>query len=78
VRLRPIIMTSLAFILGVVPLALANGAGSSSQNAIGIGVIGGMLAATFIAIAYIPLFFIVIVKRSVFIKKEEEEVQDAE
>jgi len=71
VRLRPIIMTSMAFILGVLPLAIANGAGSASQNAIGIGVIGGMLAATFIAIAYVPLFFIMIGKRSVIIKNEE-------
>jgi len=72
-RLRPIIMTSMAFILGVLPLAIANGAGSASQNAIGIGVIGGMAAATFIAIAYVPLFFIVISKRSVMIDKEESE-----
>ena len=59
-RLRPILMTSLAFILGVTPLALANGAGSASQNAIGIGVIGGMVAATTLAIIYVPLFFILI------------------
>ncbi len=59
-RLRPILMTSLAFILGVTPLALANGAGSASQNAIGIGVIGGMVAATTLAIAYVPLFYIMI------------------
>ncbi len=57
-RFRPIIMTSMAFVLGVTPLALANGAGSASQNAIGIGVIGGMLAATFIAIFFVPLFYI--------------------
>jgi hydrophobe/amphiphile efflux-1 (HAE1) family protein len=61
-RLRPILMTSLAFILGVTPLALANGAGSASQNAIGIGVIGGMVAATTLAIVYVPLFFILIEK----------------
>ncbi len=59
-RLRPILMTSLAFILGVTPLALADGAGSASQNAIGIGVIGGMVAATTLAIVYVPLFFILI------------------
>ena len=59
-RLRPILMTSLAFILGVTPLALANGAGSASQNAIGIGVIGGMVAATTLAIIYVPFFFILI------------------
>ncbi|WP_242394607.1 efflux RND transporter permease subunit [Anaeromyxobacter oryzisoli] len=57
-RLRPIIMTSLAFILGVLPLALANGAGAASQNAIGIAVIGGMLSATFLAILLVPVFFV--------------------
>ncbi len=57
-RLRPIIMTSLAFILGVSPLALASGAGSGSQNAIGIGVVGGMLSATLLAIFFVPLFFV--------------------
>lgn len=57
-RLRPIIMTSLAFILGVSPLALASGAGSGSQNAIGVGVVGGMLSATLLAIFFVPLFFV--------------------
>jgi multidrug efflux pump len=61
-RLRPILMTSLAFILGVLPLAISNGAGSGSQNAIGIGVIGGMISATFLAIFFVPLFFIAIQK----------------
>lgn len=59
-RLRPIVMTSLAFILGVTPLAISNGAGSASQNAIGIGVIGGMIAATFLAMIFVPMFFIMI------------------
>jgi multidrug efflux pump len=59
-RLRPIIMTSLAFILGVVPLAIATGAGSGSQHAIGTGVIGGMLTATVLAIFWVPLFFVVV------------------
>ncbi|KAF3999893.1 efflux RND transporter permease subunit [Glaciimonas immobilis] len=59
-RLRPILMTSLAFILGVLPLALSNGAGSASQHAIGTGVIGGMLTATFLAIFMIPMFFVVV------------------
>ncbi|TCU03290.1 efflux RND transporter permease subunit [Rhizobium sullae] len=59
-RLRPIIMTSLAFILGVVPLAVATGAGSAAQNAIGIGVLGGMLAATALGIFFVPSFFVVI------------------
>ncbi|MBU0973331.1 MAG: efflux RND transporter permease subunit [Proteobacteria bacterium] len=63
-RLRPILMTSLAFILGVTPLALSNGAGSASQNAIGIGVIGGMVAATTLAIIFVPLFFVIIEKGS--------------
>ncbi|MBV1882816.1 MAG: efflux RND transporter permease subunit [Pseudomonadales bacterium] len=56
-RFRPIIMTSIAFILGVTPLALANGAGSASQNAIGISVMGGMLSATFLGIFFVPLFY---------------------
>jgi multidrug efflux pump len=63
-RLRPILMTSLAFILGVLPLAISNGAGSASQHAIGTGVIGGMLTATFLAIFMIPMFFVVISKFS--------------
>lgn len=63
-RLRPILMTSFAFILGVTPLAISNGAGSASQNAIGIGVIGGMVAATSLAIIFVPLFFILIERGS--------------
>jgi multidrug efflux pump len=59
-RLRPILMTSMAFILGVLPLAISNGAGSASQHAIGTGVIGGMITATFLAIFMIPMFFVVI------------------
>lgn len=59
-RLRPIIMTSLAFILGVVPLAIATGAGSAAQNAIGIGVLGGMLSATLLGIFFVPSFFVII------------------
>lgn len=62
VRLRPIIMTSLAFTVGVLPLAISNGAGAASKHSIGTGVIGGMLTATFIAIIFIPLFFILISK----------------
>ncbi|HET6473144.1 MAG TPA: efflux RND transporter permease subunit, partial [Pseudomonadales bacterium] len=56
-RLRPIIMTSFAFVLGTVPLAIATGASANSRHSIGTGVIGGTLAATLIAIYYIPLFF---------------------
>ncbi len=59
-RLRPILMTSMAFILGVLPLVLSSGAGAGSQHAIGTGVVGGMLTATFLAIFIIPLFFVVI------------------
>jgi multidrug efflux pump len=61
-RLRPILMTSLAFILGVLPLAISSGAGSGAQNAIGTGVIGGMLTATFLAIFFVPLFFVLMLK----------------
>jgi multidrug efflux pump len=61
-RLRPILMTSMAFVLGVLPLAIATGPGSASRNAIGTGVIGGMLSATFIATFLIPMFFVVIGK----------------
>ncbi|MCC3861235.1 efflux RND transporter permease subunit [Pseudemcibacter aquimaris] len=57
-RFRPIIMTSMAFMLGVTPLALATGAGSGSQNAIGVAVMGGMFAATFLAIFFVPMFYI--------------------
>ena len=59
-RLRPIVMTSLAFILGVVPLAISSGAGAGSKHAIGTGVIGGMLSALVLAIFWIPLFYVVI------------------
>ncbi|MDT6963920.1 efflux RND transporter permease subunit [Cupriavidus sp. SZY C1] len=59
-RLRPIIMTSLAFVLGVFPLAISQGAGSGSQHAIGTGVIGGMITATVLAIFWVPLFFVVV------------------
>jgi hydrophobe/amphiphile efflux-1 (HAE1) family protein len=59
-RFRPIVMTSLAFILGVVPLAVSTGAGSAARHSIGTGVIGGMLASTFIAVFFIPVFFVVI------------------
>jgi multidrug efflux pump subunit AcrB len=57
-RFRPIIMTSMAFILGVFPLVIASGAGAASRHSIGTGVFGGMLAATFLAIFFVPLFFV--------------------
>ncbi|NHF72764.1 multidrug efflux RND transporter permease subunit [Paracoccus xiamenensis] len=59
-RLRPILMTSLAFILGVLPLATARGAGAAAQNSIGIGVMGGMIAATFIGIFMVPSFYVAV------------------
>jgi multidrug efflux pump len=59
-RLRPILMTSLAFGLGVLPLAVATGAGAGAQRAIGTGVFGGMLAGTFLGIFFIPVFFVVV------------------
>jgi multidrug efflux pump len=62
-RLRPILMTSMAFILGVLPLAIATGAGSASRNAIGTGVIGGMLSATFLAPFLIPMLYVVVARR---------------
>ncbi len=60
IRLRPIIMTSLAFIFGVLPLAISNGPGSGSQHAIGTGVIGGMLSAVIMGIFFVPLFFVLV------------------
>ncbi len=71
VRLRPILMTSLAFGLGVVPLAVSTGVGSGSQNAIGTGVLGGMISSTFLGIFFIPLFFVVVER--MFSKREREE-----
>jgi multidrug efflux pump len=62
-RLRPILMTSLAFVFGVLPMAISRGAGSASQHAVGTGVIGGMLSATILAIMFIPLFFVLIRRR---------------
>lgn len=69
-RLRPILMTSLAFILGVMPLALSTGAGSASQHAIGTGVAGGMFTATFLAVFFVPVFYVAV--RSVFKPKGKE------
>jgi multidrug efflux pump len=67
VRLRPIVMTSMAFIFGVTPLAIAAGAGSASQNAIGTGVIGGMVTATVLAIFFVPVFFVLVYR--LFVRK---------
>ncbi|EBV9492025.1 efflux RND transporter permease subunit [Salmonella enterica subsp. enterica serovar Muenster] len=62
-RLRPILMTSLAFILGVMPLVISRGASSGAQNAVGTGVMGGMLTATLLAIFFVPVFFVVVKRR---------------
>ncbi|CAM8622725.1 AcrB Cation/multidrug efflux pump [Comamonadaceae bacterium] len=75
-RFRPIVMTSLAFILGVLPLALASGAGSASQRAIGTGVIGGMVAGTILAVFFVPIFFVVV--RSIFKGSERQRQFDAQ
>src|SRR5205085_11412118 len=64
IRLRPILMTSFAFIFGVMPLAISTGAGANSRIAIGTAVVGGMITATLLAVFYIPFFF-VLVRRSV-------------
>lgn len=69
-RLRPILMTSLAFILGVMPLVISSGAGSGAQNAVGTGVMGGMVTATVLAIFFVPVFFVVVRRR--FSRKPEE------
>jgi multidrug efflux pump subunit AcrB len=67
-RFRPIIMTSIAFILGAVPLVTASGAGANSQHSVGLGIIGGMLGSTCIATLFVPLFFVLVMNLS---KKEE-------
>jgi multidrug efflux pump len=69
-RLRPILMTSLAFILGVLPLVISSGAGSGAQNAVGTGVMGGMVTATVLAIFFVPVFFVVVRRR--FSRKSED------
>ncbi len=75
-RFRPIIMTSLAFILGVVPLVLASGAGAGSQRSLGTGVIGGMLSATLLGVVFVPIFFVAVM--SMFgSKKNQESPPDA-
>ena len=76
VRLRPILMTSMAFGLGVVPLAISTGVGSGSQNAIGTGVLGGMMSSTFMGIFFIPIFFVVVER--IFSKREKKKAVEAE
>lgn len=68
-RLRPILMTSLAFMLGILPLAISSGAGAGGQNAIGTGVIGGTFTATALGIFYIPLFFVIVSRLFAFAKR---------
>lgn len=75
-RFRPIIMTSMAFMLGVTPLALSSGAGAASQNAIGLTVMGGMAGATFIAIFFVPMFYVMVEK--LFNRNKSDETSDRE
>ena len=70
-RLRPIVMTSLAFILGCVPMAIATGAGANSLRAIGTGVIGGMLASTSVASFFVPLFFVILEDSTGFFSRKK-------
>lgn len=74
VRLRPIIMTSLAFGLGVVPLAISAGVGSAGQNAVGTGVLGGMISATLLGIFFVPVFFVVVER--LFDRRAQKEAQN--
>jgi HAE1 family hydrophobic/amphiphilic exporter-1/multidrug efflux pump len=74
-RLRPILMTSFAFIFGVLPLALSTGAGAGGQNAIGWAVVGGMLSATVLAIFFVPVFFTVV--KRLFREHKDHEAADA-
>ena len=73
-RFRPIVMTSLAFILGVVPLALSTGAGAGARHSVGTGVMGGMIAATFLAIFFVPLFFYWLTDRKMSDKRKQAQI----
>jgi Cu/Ag efflux pump CusA len=75
-RFRPILMTSLAFIFGVLPLAVSSGAGAGARHSVGTGVMGGMLAATFLAIFFVPLFFKLFTDRHLTEKRSSEEIKD--
>jgi len=74
-RFRPILMTSLAFILGVVPLVISSGAGAGARHSAGTGVMGGMLAATFLAIFFIPWFYKLIVDRKLSDKRSTADIE---
>ena len=74
-RFRPILMTSLAFILGVAPLAFSSGAGAGARHSVGTGVMGGMLAATFLAIFFVPFFFKLIMSRKLGEPRSSEELK---
>ncbi|PRD14227.1 efflux RND transporter permease subunit [Pantoea coffeiphila] len=75
-RIRPIIMTSMAFILGVMPLTISHGAGAGSQHSIGTAVVGGMFTATFLAIYFVPMFYVVVSQLFAGRNKKEKEVQN--
>jgi multidrug efflux pump subunit AcrB len=75
-RFRPILMTSLAFILGVLPLAFSSGAGAGARISVGTGVMGGMLAATFLAIFFVPMFFKLLTDRHFTERRSSAEIKD--
>src|SRR5207244_11749767 len=75
-RFRPIIMTSLAFILGVLPLAISTGAGAGARRSVGTGVMGGMIAATFLAIFFVPMFFKLLATRRLREARSTEELRE--
>lgn len=70
-RFRPILMTSLAFTLGVLPLAIASGASAASQQALGTGVIGGMISATVLAVYFVPVFFVFVIRLFEFFQRPQ-------
>ncbi|HBI13090.1 MAG TPA: hypothetical protein DDX86_05530, partial [Akkermansia sp.] len=78
IRLRPILMTSIAFIMGCLPLAVATGAGAAARQVVGVGVIGGMLTAVFIGVFFIPSFFYLIAKLAGLDKKAARKLQEKE
>ena len=73
-RFRPIVMTSLAFGFGVLPLALTTGAGAGAQNAIGTGVLGGMVSATVLVVIFAPLFF-VLIEKALYLRRHREKAK---